>query len=220
MSHAEEIRSVGCEATRHAAFPDFLFRFPMPEVDAQGGQTAEGRHEAVLRGRSPGNHWLTIFLHRAEQVWNRTARHNEVVPCSFSPSLPGFSSISAHRQRCQCGSGQRPRDIDSEQRPARPWGRHEVGRVGEMQRRLLFEWLIILRGGCFLQRADVATAVVLLWRWLLPLTPEHISTHRCPSARHRTVDEMIDRNNGAFCQRSRGVHCVPLQLAELRWPNV
>src|SRR5271166_4686494 len=78
----------------------------------------------------------------------------------------------------------------------------------------LLERLIIPCGNCLLQRADIATAAVLLWRWLLPLTPEYISTYRCPNARHRTVDEIIEHNNGSLCQRSSVVHCVPLQLAE------
>ena len=84
------------------------------------------------------------------------------------------------------------------------------------RRRLaLFERLIVPRGRCLPQRADVTTAVVVLWRWLVPLPPEHIPTCRLPSAGDRTVDEMIDRNNGTFSQGSCEVHWAPQLLVEM-----
>ena len=62
----------------------------------------------------------------------------------------------------------------------------------------LFERSIVLRGTCPLQRANVTTTVILLGRWLLPLMPERGTTNRFISDRNRTVDEIIDRNNGVF----------------------
>lgn len=88
--------------------------------------------------------------------------------------------------------------------------RCDVGPLGA-----LFERLIVLRGSCLLQRADVTTAVVLLGGRPAPLPPERIPTCRLPSARDRTVDEMIDRNNGTFRQRSCEVHCAPQLLVEM-----
>ena len=64
----------------------------------------------------------------------------------------------------------------------------------------LFERLIVLRGRRLLQRANITTAVILLGRELLP--PERIPTNGFPRAGNRTVEAIIDRNNGPFQQRS------------------
>ena len=41
--------------------------------------------EAPERAEGPGNHPLTIFRHRIGQVWNWSARHNEVSDAPFRP---------------------------------------------------------------------------------------------------------------------------------------